>query len=205
MSEKDSVAVLLSFLPCRTPQAWLDYAIQHVDLLLIDHAHCEKKAAATALHLLFRYVEYDDLLYKMSRLAREELRHFEKVFAIIQQRQIPYKHLKPGRYADALRRSMRSTEPEKLIDILIIGALIEARSCERFASLVPLLDEELSQFYQTLLTAEARHFQDYLSLAQAYAQTDLTERIAHFKDIEQELITTSDAIFRFHSGLPIEV
>ncbi|MEX1665734.1 tRNA-(ms[2]io[6]A)-hydroxylase [Zhongshania arctica] len=194
------ISDILAFLPCETPQAWVDAALAHPEEMLIDHANCEKKAAGTALNLMFRYVDKPDLLSRMSKLAREELRHFEQVMAIMKKRGIEYRILSSARYANGLRGEARTSEPHKLIDILIIGALIEARSCERFARIAPLLDSELGAFYTSLLKSESRHFKDYLSLAERYANEDIAPRIELFKQKEQLLIETEDDVFRFHSG-----
>lgn len=185
-----------------TPQAWLERAVQEQELLLIDHAHCEKKAASTALMLLYRYPEQTNLIDRMSRLAREELRHFEQVLKIMRQRNITYRHLTPSRYAKSLFAHAHNHEPAKLIDTLIIGAFVEARSCERFASLLPYLDDELAKFYNGLLASEARHYQHYLHFAQQISQESLEERIAEFSEIENDLIVSPDEQFRFHSGCP---
>lgn len=193
---------VLDFLPCETPEAWVEAALQHPEELLIDHANCEKKAAGTALNLMFRYVDKLDLLNKMSRLAREELRHFEQVLAIMKKRGVAYRHISSSRYANGLRELARSSDPGKLIDILICGALIEARSCERFAKIAPRLDDELRDFYLSLLKSESRHFMDYLTLAEAYAGEPIDERVALFRQREQELIESADSVFRFHSGPP---
>lgn len=197
------LAAIHAFLPCATPASWVAAAVQHVDTLLIDHANCEKKAAATAMNLMYRYVDQPVLLKKLSQLAREELKHFEQVVGLLSARNIPYTHLGPSRYAAALRQHIRTHEPGRLIDTLIIGALVEARSCERFAALAPLLDQELGRFYQSLLRAEARHFQDYLGLAARYGKGDISARIAFFAAVESELVSTEDSEFRFHSGAPV--
>lgn len=194
---------ILDFLPCATPDAWVVAALAHPEELLIDHANCEKKAAGTALNLMFRYVDKVELLGKMSRLAREELRHFEQVLAIMKKRGIAYRHLSSARYADGLRKGARSSDPGKLVDILICGALIEARSCERFARIAPHLDVELRTFYTSLLKSESRHFKDYLALAQRYSDEPIGPRVAFFRDREQELIEAPDPLFRFHSGPPM--
>ena len=191
------------FLPCETPQSWVDVALTQQSLMLIDHAHCEKKAASTAMTLMFRYVERPDLLKKMSRLAREELIHFEQVLALMQARNIEYIHLDASRYASGMRKIAQTQEPQRLIDILIIGAFVEARSCERFAKLAPFLDPELERFYRSLLKSEGRHYQDYLTLAQEYAGGCIEHRIADFRAIEKELILSDDTQFRFHSGVPV--
>lgn len=190
-----------AFLPCATPAAWLEAALRHPQELLIDHANCEKKAASTALGLLYRYPGQSTLLQRMSRLAREELRHFEQVVALMQARGVPYRQVSAGRYAAGLHALVRRVEPERLIDTLIAGAFIEARSCERFAALAPRLDAELADFYQSLLRAEARHFQHYLELARSFGG-DIDSRIAAFAARERELIETPDTEFRFHSGPP---
>lgn len=193
---------LNEFLACPTPEAWLQWALANPETLLIDHAQCEKKAASTAMSLLYRYVDQPLLLSKMSQLAREELLHFEQVVGLMEQRGITYQHLTASRYAEGLRQYMRKNEPERLIDVLIIGALIEARSCERFARLIPYLDAELAKFYRTLVKSEGRHFEDYLLLARQQTDTAIDERIAFFVAREAELITSPDTAFRFHSGVP---
>jgi tRNA-(ms[2]io[6]A)-hydroxylase len=175
--------------------------LQNQDILLIDHANCEKKAASTALNLMYRYVDKPDLLMSMSKLAREELRHFEQVMGIMAKRGVDYVQIGSARYAGGLRETMRTSEPGKLIDVLIIGAFIEARSCERFARLVPLLDADLAGFYQSLLRSESRHFKDYLNLARQYAgDENIDARVAEFAAIEADLVTAVDTEFRFHSG-----
>jgi len=189
------------FLPCKTPQLWIENALANPELLLIDHANCEKKAASTALNLMYRYVENFELLNKMSRLAREELRHFEQVIAIMKRRNIEYRQITASRYAVKLREAVRPNDPDKLIDILIVGALIEARSCERFARIAPFLDQDLETFYLSLLKSEGRHFKDYLTLALTVAsQQEVDKRLAFFLHIEKQLIESPDTEFRFHSG-----
>ena len=196
------ITPLRDFLPCPTPDAWIGWALAHPDILLIDHAHCEKKAASTALNLMFRYVDRPALLDNLSQLAREELLHFEQVVGMMRQRGITYDHLSPSRYAQGLRRHARTSEPGRLVDTLIIGALIEARSCERFAALAPHVDEELGRYYRYLLKSESRHFEDYLRLARLYADGPIDERLAFFKEKERALIEEPDLEFRFHSGVP---
>lgn len=188
---------------CATPTQWLDRALDEQAILLMDHANCEKKAASTALSLMYRYVDKPDLLHKMSRLAREELRHFEQVLALMQSRGIEYKQIRSARYAASLHEHIAKQEPQRLIDTLLVGAIIEARSYERFKSLAPLLDEELSQFYSSLLKSEKRHFQDYLRLALPLCEEAvLLKRLAELLELERELIEGEDQQFRFHSGVP---
>ncbi len=193
---------ILQFLPCATPDRWIENALNNQATLLIDHANCEKKAASTAMTLIHRYSENFVLLNKMSRLVREEMRHFEQVIALMKRRGVTYEYLSASRYASGLRDCARKPEAEKLVDILIIGAFIEARSCERFARLAPHLDAELEAFYGSLLKSEARHYQDYLELAKSAAGDDvcIDWRIAEIAAIEHQLIEQPDTEFRFHSG-----
>ena len=197
------LAGIQAFLPCPTPDAWVTVALQRDQepTLLIDHANCEKKAASTALALMHRYTDNRVLLNKMSRLAREELRHFEQVIKIMVARDITYEPLSASRYAQGLHKGVRRQEPGRLIDTLIVGALIEARSCERFARLAPGLDKELGDFYFSLLKSEARHYADYLRLAKSLTnEADLADRLDYFRGLEAGLVESADTEFRFHSG-----
>ena len=192
------------FLFCSTPSSWLEAAKQNIPTLLIDHANCEKKAASTALNLMYRYVDKPKLLLQMSKLAREELRHFEQVVTLINKRNLDYTQLSSSRYAGELRKSVRTFEPARLLDTLIVSAIVEARSCERFASLAPLLEDDLSRFYSELLKSEERHFRVYLDLAETISEDfPLEERIEFFLEEDCRLIQTEDADFRFHSGVPM--
>ncbi len=201
-SMKEVLEEINTFLLCETPEAWIGAALEQQDVLLIDHANCEKKAASTAMNLLYRYIDRDDLLKKMSQLAREELLHFEQVVNIMKERGVTYRHISSSRYASGLREHVRKGGMEELTDVLIIGALIEARSCERFAMLAPHLDDVLAKFYRSLLRSEGRHYQDYLTLARQYAGEDIQWRIDELRQAEKELIQTPDPEFRFHSGIP---
>ena len=194
---------VFDFLPCRTPDDWLAVAVESLPLLMIDHANCEKKAAATAMSLMHRYTDNTPLLNKMSRLAREELRHFEQVLKLMSQRGIAYESVTASRYAQGLRDKVRKKDPHKLVDTLVVGALIEARSCERFAALAPHVDSELGDFYVSLLKSESRHFMDYITLANSLEDRDVVEeRLALFRSIERGLIESPDTEVRFHSGVP---
>jgi len=188
---------------CATPKGWLGAARRQQELLIVDHANCEKKAAATALNLMFRYGErLPELQEALSKLAREELRHFEQVTRIMRARGIAHRPLTAARYAEGLRKRLRKGEQERFTDLLVVGAFIEARSCERFAMLVPVLDEELASFYRGLHAAEARHFRLYLGMAEKHGTGDVAERIELFREAEAELIESEDKEFRFHSGVP---
>ncbi|SFD24147.1 tRNA isopentenyl-2-thiomethyl-A-37 hydroxylase MiaE [Pseudoalteromonas denitrificans] len=143
-----------------------------------------------------------DLIDKMVLLIKEELHHFYQVLEIMTNRGIAYENITAGRYAKGMMQHVRTHEPAILIDKLICGAYIEARSCERFAKIAPLLDDELNSFYVSLLRSEARHYQDYLSLAQKVAGCDISDRVKFFGEIEAKLISTPDTDFKFHSGIP---
>ena len=205
------------FLLCETPEHWIKSALEYPDLLLVDHAFCELKAAQTAMGLIWKYgPEGDecpgtglllnfDMMQKMSKLIREEMRHFEQVLVFLEKRSIPFTQVSASRYAAHMRKPLRTYEPAKLIDTLIVGAIIEARSCERFAKLAPYLDDELKKFYLSLLKSEARHFQDYLQLAQAVATGDIQDRVDLFLALDKTLVEEGDEEFRFHSGPLISV
>ena len=144
-----------------------------------------------------------DLIDKMVLLIKEELHHFYQVLEIMEKRNIPYQNISAGRYAKGLMRHVRTYEPQAFIDKLIIGAYIEARSCERFAKLAPFLDDELNKFYVSLLRSEARHYEDYLTLAQEIAGEDISDRVKFIGEVEAELIASPDEDFKFHSGSPV--
>lgn len=196
-------ATVKDLLACSTPKAWVKAALAQQDVLLIDHANCEKKAAATAFNLMFRYGErLPEMQEALSKLAREELRHFEQVNRIMRRRSILYRPLGPARYAEGLRKQLRKKEPDRMTDLLVIGAFIEARSCERFEALVPVLEDALAEFYRGLHAAEARHFQLYLGMARKYGIGDVDERVNAIAAVEADLIRSEDKLFRFHSGIP---
>ena len=204
------LAEIKAFLGVSTPTLWLQSAVSHLDTLLVDHAQCEKKAAAAAMQLMFRYPHDVALCKQMSKLAREELRHFEQVAAHMQARQIEDRQQSASRYAASLKTHIRKDEPHRLIDALLVGAFIEARSCERFAALVPWLiktgkaaDIELAEFYRGLLASEGRHFRHYIQLAEARASYAVEARLAELRTVENTLIIAPDETVRFHSGPPI--
>lgn len=194
-------------LKAATPESWARHAAREWRTLLVDHANCEKKAASTALSLMFAYPEDRALSMAMARLAREELRHFEQVQRVMQQLGVAMTRLAPGRYAGELRRHLAVDEPWRKFDLLLSGALIEARSCERFEMLVPLLAEPLAEFYAALAASERRHADLYLELARAAlppgcSEQDMAARLDQLARIEARLVLEPDAQFRFHSGVP---
>ena len=180
---------------------WLARALAHLDEVLIDHAHCEKKAASTAVSLLFRYPDRAAMLPVLSALAREELAHFEQVLALLAKRGVAYGRLKPGPYATELLAVVRPREPERLVDTLLCLSLIEARSCERMRLLAESVgDAELAAFYRGLLASEARHHQSYVGLAidvlpEAVVRARLAELAAH----EAAVIAAAPALPRMHT------
>lgn len=212
MNYDELMQPVIAFLGCETPKAWLDEALNNLPLLMQDHANCEKKAAGTAMNLMFRYSFFTDLQVKLAQLVREEMLHYEQVLEFMQKRGQAWQGLSAGRYAGGLRKEIRTYEPEALIDILVIGAFVEARSCERFYALAPLVDDELGRYYRYLLKSESRHYEDYLALALDVAQTaklkdpeeDIQQRIELIREVEKELILTPDKTFRFHSGVPLK-
>ena len=189
-----------------TPPAWVAAAVLNRELLLVDHANCEKKAASTALALMFAYAEDLDLAERMSRLAREELRHYEQVVRLIRALGMTPRRLSPGRYAGGLRRLVAAAEPQREVDLMVCGAFIEARSCERFGALGAAIGAPLADLFSGLHAAEARHFRTYLELARraaARAGIDVATRIETFAAEEAQLVTAPDGEFRFHSGPPL--
>jgi tRNA-(ms[2]io[6]A)-hydroxylase len=185
-----------------TPDAWVQAAAARWRELLNDHAQCEKKAASTALALMFTYPEDRRLSSMLSRLAREELRHFEQVQKLMASCEVSFERQRPGRYASALRTLMRTADPGRKLDLLLAGALIEARSCERFRLLAPRLPAEVGAFYAQLARSEARHFEQYLELAEEAAPLQWPARLRELAEHEARLITAPDAQLRFHSGPP---
>jgi len=201
---KVDLSPIFDFLGARTSQAWVNAAVNNLPLIIQDHANCEKKAAGTAMNLIFRYEFSYDLQRKLAQLIREEMLHYEQVLGIMNERGQAWKYLSAGRYAKGMLKHKRTYEPAAMVDVLIIGAFIEARSCERFAALSEVInDERLAKYYRYLLKSESRHFEDYLALAQSLSEDNIDERVAFFKEVEAELISTPDTELRFHSGDPI--
>ena len=200
---KVDLSPIYEFLGARTTQAWVDAALADLPLIIQDHANCEKKAAGTAMNLIFRYEFSYDLQRKLAQLIREEMLHYEQVLGIMNERGQAWKYLSAGRYAKGMLKHKRTYEPAAMVDGLLIGAFIEARSCERFATLAEVInDERLAKYYRYLLKSESRHFEDYLALAQSLAEDNIDERVAFFKEVEAELISSPDTELRFHSGNP---
>lgn len=200
---KVDLSPIYNFLGSRTSQTWIDAALANLPLIIQDHANCEKKAAGTAMNLIFRYEFSYDLQAKLAQLIREEMLHYEQVLGIMKERGQAWEYLSAGRYAKGMLKHKRTHEPAAMIDVLIIGAFIEARSCERFSALAEAIDDlRLAKYYRYLLKSESRHFEDYLALAQSLSEDSIDERVAFFKEVESELISAPDNELRFHSGMP---
>ena len=191
------------FLHVPTPDAWVSHALGDLGTLLVDHANCEYKAAATGMSLITKYRHLPRLQRLMARLVREEMLHYEQVLLFMERMGVEFRPLSASRYARTLRESARTDEAGRLVDLLIIGAIVEARSCERFATLWPHLPTSLGRYYKSLLRSEGRHYQDYLALARENGdERSVNERLAHFLTIDAQLIQSPDSEFRFHSGVP---
>jgi len=191
-----------SILCAPTPAAWVEAAVARWPELLVDHAACEKKAASSALALIFAYPEDTQLALALSRLAREELKHFEQVQRAMIELKVGNVRLRPGRYAHELRCALRTTHAERKLDLLLSAALIEARSAERFMLLAGRLPSPLAALYSQLATCEARHFELYLNWARACAPEEWRHRLAQLASLEARLATAPDRELRFHSGAP---
>jgi tRNA-(ms[2]io[6]A)-hydroxylase len=184
-----------------TADTWTRQALAHLDEVLVDHAHCEKKAASTAISLLFRYPERPELALALSRLAREELAHFERVVGVLQARGVSLVHQRPAPYAAALLAAVRTTEPERLVDTLLCMALIEARSCERMQLLADACPEPaVVQLYRELLASEARHHATYVELATSAAPAAVVDaRLRELALHEASVLAVPASLPRLHA------
>ncbi len=188
-------------LASETRDDWLPEALDNLELVLLDHAHCEKKAASTAMNLMFRYADKPRLMRPLSELAREELEHFEVVLGHLESHGVPFRRLEPSPYAGLLHKAVRKQEPKRFLDTLLCCALIEARSCERLKLLSEgLPDPQLAAFYTGLLASEARHFSTYTDLCRAYFPVDEVEaRLTELAAYEAEVLARRGPEIRLHS------
>ena len=191
---------MLNLQSATSPQ-WLPSVREHVDELLIDHAHCEKKAAGTAMNLIFAYVDRVELVRELKTIVDEELEHFPMVLDLLERRGIPFRRLKPSEYGRRLNDLVRKQEPHKAVDRLLVAALIEARSCERFALLRDGIDDaELADFYGSLFESEARHHATYVRFAREFADDDtVRSRLEELAAAEAEIVATVTPLPRMHS------
>lgn len=184
-----------------TNTRWLAQVDANLDEILIDHAHCEKKAAGTAMNLLFAYVDHVELAREMTSIVNEELEHFHMVLDLLEKRNIKFRRLSPSKYGRELNDLVRKNEPQRAIDRLIVASLIEARSCERFSLLAEhAQDPELAAFYASLFESEARHHTTYVRLAQHYApQNDVMSRLDELAAAEAAIVDKGEELPRMHS------
>lgn len=189
-------------LKSETDDRWFEQVDADLDAILIDHAHCEKKAAGTALNLMFAYVEDLEVCREMTEIVNEELEHFHMVVELLQARDIPFRRLTPSLYGRKLNDLVSKQEPQRAVDRLLVAGLIEARSCERFSKLAEHVrqDQELSEFYQSLFESEARHHTTYTKLAKRFAPEEaVMRRLDELAEQEARILAESDDPPRMHS------
>lgn len=191
----------IKFLQQPTRPDWIDQALQNLDTILLDHSHCERKAAGVAVNMMFRYPSYTKLVRTLTAIAREELEHFELVNQWLDRRDIPMAPLPAPPYGSKLSAQVRRDEPERLLDMLLVSGLIEARSHERLGLLAQHLpDPELAKFYRSLMASEAQHYGAYWVLATTYFEVDVvTARLQELATVESELLATLHHHPRIHS------
>lgn len=184
-----------------TSERWLRQVDEHLDQILIDHAHCERKAAGTALNLMFAYVENEPLCQEMTAIVNEELEHFHMVLDVLKRRGIRFRRLKPSTYGRELNDLVRKQEPQRAVDKLLVAGLIEARSCERFSLLSRhVQDQELADFYGGLFESEARHHTTYVRLAKMFApEEEVVRRLDELAALEAAIIDRGEEAPRMHS------
>ena len=184
-----------------TNERWLRQVDEDLDSVLIDHAHCERKAAGTAMNLIMAYVENEALCRAMTEIVNEELEHFHLVLDLLRKRNIRFRRLRPSTYGKRLHELVRKDEPGRGVDRLLVAALIEARSCERFSRLRDhVQDVELAEFYGSLFESEARHHATYVHLAHDFATpAEVRQRLDELADAEADIIIQGDEFARMHS------
>jgi tRNA-(ms[2]io[6]A)-hydroxylase len=185
----------------QTGSDWLSQIDPHLEEILIDHAHCEKKAAGTAMNLIFAYVDRVELCRELVPIVNEELEHFGLVLNLLERRSIRFRRLTPSGYGRKLNELVRKLEPGRAVDRLLVAGLIEARSCERFDLLrCHVKDPELAAFYGSLFASEARHHSTYVRLAKLFAPDAAVDgRWAELSAAEAKIVSTRDPLPRMHS------
>ena len=188
-------------LHCLTPDRWFAQVESQLEPLLLDHAHCEKKAAGTAMNLIFAYVDRTDFVRALKEIVVEELDHFQQVLELLAARSMKFRRLTPSSYGARLSELIRKQEPGKAVDRCLVAALIEARSCERFAILRDRLqDRELAEFYGSLFESEARHHATYVEFAKLFASAEeVARRLEELSALEAEIVQQGDPMPRVHS------
>ena len=191
----------IKYLSSLSSENWLQLALSNTIEILIDHAHCERKAAGVAIQLMFRYPSEPDLAEVLSPIAREELEHFEKILYFLKDLGHSLKALKPPPYGAELAKRIRKEEPNRMLDSFLIAGLIEARSHERLSLLA--LNSEHKSFkllYESLLESEARHFGIYWKLAQTKFSKDETfQRLEALSKVETKVLSQPFSLPRIHS------
>ena len=192
---------IVKFLKEPTSQAWIEQAIANMDTILLDHAQCERKAAGTAIQMMSRYPSSDRLVRELTAIAQEELSHYEQVNQWLDKRGVPLQPVTPPPYGAGLKKCVRKNEPDRMLDLLLVSALIEARSHERLGLLGQhCSDPQLAKFYRSLMASEARHYGSYWVLATTYFDVDLVnERLAEIAERESEILRTLHPEPRVHS------
>lgn len=193
--------ITIKFLQQPTSQAWVEQALSNLNTILLDHSHCERKAAGVAINLMFRYPSNTRLVRMLTAIAREELEHFDQVNQILEERGIPLGPLAAPPYGAGLNAQIRKEEPLRLLDSLLVSALIEARSHERLGLLAAhCSDPSLSRFYRGLMSSEARHYGIYWVLATTYFDRKTVEqRLLELSQVESELLSQLHSEPRIHS------
>jgi tRNA-(ms[2]io[6]A)-hydroxylase len=188
-------------LQSETSARWLAQVDANLEQILIDHAHCEKKAAGTAMNLIFAYVDRVELCRELTEIVNEELDHFRQVLDLLERRGIRFRRLAPGGYGRKLNDLVRKLEPGKAVDRLLVAGLIEARSCERFDLLRQhVKDKELADFYDSLFESEARHHSTYVRLAKLFAPAATVDaRLDELAAEEAAIVAAGDPLPRMHS------
>ena len=184
-----------------TKSAWIEQVIANLDTILLDHSHCERKAAGVAINMMFRYPAHQKLVRQLTAIAQEELEHFEQVNQWLEKRHIPLAPLNSPPYFSRLKSQIRHSEPDRLIDSLLISAIIEARSHERLGLIGENCPEpELAKFYRGLMASEARHYGIYWVLAEHYSDRITVEhRLAELGEYESSILATLHHEPRVHS------
>ncbi|BAY48654.1 tRNA--hydroxylase [Scytonema sp. HK-05] len=184
-----------------TSSAWVEQAISNLDTILLDHSHCERKAASAALNFMFRYPSNAKMVRELTKIAREELEHFELVNQWLERRNIPLANLQPPPYGAGLKAQVRPKEPERFLDSLLVTGLIEARSHERLGLLaIHCPEPELAKFYHSLMASEARHYGTYWVLADTYFDREIVmQRLDELAVAESDLLASLHPEPRIHS------
>lgn len=191
----------IRFLHHPTASAWVDQALANLDTILLDHSHCERKAASVAINLMFRYPSSTKLVRSLTAIAQEELEHFEQVNQILERRGIPLANLAPPPYGATLNKQISRDEPDRMLDFLLVSGIIEARSHERLGLLAEHCpDAELAKFYRALMASEARHYGVYWTLADTYFERSrLMQRLDQLAEVESTILATLHPEPRIHS------